>query len=105
VVAIKATARAMPTMVAEVRCNFCGLKGHKEAGCFKKYPKKAPAWFKEKTTKGESATSSVEVSLALLELEKLGIDILKLQEEGIDTLAILCQKNVWICNMGAIVRM
>ena len=24
-------------------CNFCGLKGHKEAGCFKKFPKKATA--------------------------------------------------------------
>jgi hypothetical protein len=82
-------------------CNFCGLKGHKEAGCFKKFPEKAPAWFKEKTTKAESATSSMEVSLASLNPEKLGIDISKLQEEGNDTLAILCQENVRICDMGA----
>ena len=24
------------------KCNFCGLKGHKEAECYKKFPKKAP---------------------------------------------------------------
>ena len=44
--------------------NFCGMKGHKESGCFKKFPKKAPAWYKDKTVKAESAASSVEVSLA-----------------------------------------
>jgi hypothetical protein len=28
-------------------CHFCGLKGHKETGCFKKFPKKALAWYCE----------------------------------------------------------
>ena len=54
-------------------CNFCGLKGHKEAGCFKKFPK-APARDKEKTVKVESAFSRLEVSLASLDTEKLGIE-------------------------------
>jgi hypothetical protein len=58
-------------------CNFCGLKA-KEAGCFKKFPKIAPAWYKERTAKAKSAPSSVEVSLASLDPEKLGIDMLKL---------------------------
>ncbi len=35
------------------KCNFCGLKGHKEAECYKKHPEKAPVWYKEKTTKME----------------------------------------------------
>ena len=43
--------------------NFCGLKGHKEAECYKKNPEKAPAWYKEKADKAEAASSSVEVSL------------------------------------------
>jgi hypothetical protein len=77
------------------------LKGHEEAGCFKKFPKKALAWFKEKIAKAESATSSVEMSLASLNLEKLGIDISKLQGDGNGMLAILRQENVWICNTGA----
>ena len=76
------------------------MKGHKEAGCFKKFPKKAPAWYKEKTAKAESAASSVEVSLVSLNPEKLGIDISKLHDEGNDTLAILRQENVWICDTG-----
>ena len=37
-------------------CNFCGLKGHKEEGCFKKFPEKAPSWYKEKVAKIESAS-------------------------------------------------
>jgi len=45
-------------------CNFCSLKGHKETGCFKKFPKKALAWYKEKTVKAESAAPSMEVALA-----------------------------------------
>ena len=32
--------------------------------------------------------------------EKLGIGMLKLQDEGNDTLALLHHKNVWICDMG-----
>ena len=47
-----------------------------------KFPEKSPAWFKEKTMKAESAASSMEVSLASLNPEKLGIDITKLQEKG-----------------------
>ena len=82
-------------------CNFCGLKGHKETGCFKKFPEKAPAWFKEKTAKAESAASSVEVTLASLNPEKLGINISKLCDEDNDTLVILHQENVWICDTGA----
>ena len=82
-------------------CNFCGLKGHKEAGYFKKFPKKAPAWYTEKTVKAKSAASSVEVSRASLNPEKLGIDMSKLQDEGNDLFAILCQENVWICDTGA----
>jgi len=75
-------------------CNFCGLKGHKETGCFTKFPKKAPEWYKEKTMKAKSAASSVEVTLASLNPEKLGINISKLQDEDNDTLAILRQENV-----------
>jgi hypothetical protein len=43
----------------------------------------------------------MKVSLVSLNPEKLGIDILTLQDEGNDTLAILCQENVLICNTGA----
>ena len=76
------------------------MKGHKEAGCFKKFPEKAPAWYKDKTAKAESATSSVEVLLASLNPEKLGIDMLKLQDEGDDSLAILHQK---MCGFATLV--
>ena len=82
-------------------CNFCGLKGHKEAGCFKKFPEKAPAWYKEKNSKAEAASSSVEVSLASIDPEQLGIDVLNVQANGDDALAILRQENVWICDTGA----
>ena len=75
-------------------CNFCGLKGHKEAGCFKKFPEKAPAWYKEKTTKAEAASSSVEVSLAKFDSKKLGIDVSMIQAKGDDALEILCQENM-----------
>ena len=54
-------------------CNFCGLKGHKEIGCFKKFPEKAPAWYKEKIAKVESAASSMEVTLASLNPDQLGV--------------------------------
>ncbi len=82
------------------KCNFCGLKGHKEAGCFKKFLKKAPAWYKEKTAKAKAASSSVEVSLVSFDPEKLGIDISTVQAKGDDALAILCQENMWICDTG-----
>ena len=82
-------------------CNFCGLKGHKEAGCFKKFPEKAPAWYKEKNAKAETASSSVEVSLASVDPEKLGIDVTTVHGKGDDVLAMLRQENVWICNTGA----
>jgi hypothetical protein len=86
-------------------CNFCGLKGHKEVGCFKKFPEKAPAGYKEKTAKAESVSSSVEVSLASFDPEQLGIDVSTLQGKGNDMLAILHQENVWICNAGASMHM
>ena len=62
-------------------CNFCGLKGHKEAGCFKKFPKKALAWYKEKNAETKTASSSVEVSLASVDPEKLGITYLQYMEK------------------------
>ena len=31
--------------------NFCGLKRHKEAGCFKNFPEKSQSWYKEKIVK------------------------------------------------------
>ena len=82
-------------------CNFCGLKGHKDTGYFRKFPEKAPPWYKEKTVKTESASSNVEVSFTSLDPAKLGIDIALLQAKCDDTLAILCQENMWICDMGA----
>ena len=53
------------------------------------------------SSKAESATSRMEVSLASLNPEKLGIDMSKLQDEGNDLLVILRQVNVWICDTGA----
>ena len=70
------------------------MKGHKETGCFKKFHEKALAWYKEKTVKAKSAASSVEVTLASLNPEKLGINISKLCDEENDTLAILHQEYV-----------
>jgi hypothetical protein len=43
----------------------------------------------------------MEVSLASLNPEKLGIDMSKLQDEGNDLLVILRQVKVWICDTGA----
>lgn len=80
--------------------NFCGLKVLKKEGCFKKFPEKTLAWYKEKTTKAK-ASSSMEVSLASLDPEKLDIDIMTLQGKGNDALAILHQDNMWICDTGA----
>jgi hypothetical protein len=51
--------------------------------------------------KAESAVSSMEVTLVSLNPEKLGNNILKLHDEENDTLVILHQKNVWICDTGA----
>ena len=42
-------------------CNFYGIEGHNEAQCYKKNPKKAPEWWREKNVKAESAMSSVEI--------------------------------------------
>jgi len=63
------------------------------------FPEKAPAWYKEKATKTEAASSSVEVSLTSLVPGKLGIDMPA--EKDDDALAILCQEDVWICDTGA----
>ncbi len=49
--------------------------GHKEAGCFKKHPEKAPAWYKEKTTKSEMASLNIEALLKSLIPGKLGTDV------------------------------
>ena len=51
--------------------------------------------------KAESAASSVEVTLASLNPEQLGINILKPRDEDNDALAILRQENVWICDTDA----
>ena len=51
--------------------------------------------------KAESAASSVEVTLASLNPDQLGINISKPRGEDNDALAILRQENVWICNTGA----
>ena len=79
-------------------CNFCGLKVHKDEGCFKKFPEKAPYWYKEKTAKTESALSNVEVSLTALDPTKIQIDLKSLHG---DTMAILHQESVWICDASA----
>jgi hypothetical protein len=76
-------------------CNFCGLKGHKESGCFKKFPEKAPAWFKEKSAKTKSASLNVEVSLMSLDPAKLGIGATSLQSRCNDTLAMLSHKKTY----------
>jgi hypothetical protein len=77
------------------------LKGHKETGCFKKFPKKAPAWYKEKNAKAETDASSMENTHASLGPGQLEINMSKLLDEDNDTLTILHQENVWICDTGA----
>ena len=47
-------------------CNHCGLKGHKEADCWKKNPDKAPEWYQ---TKKETAGGAVDVKVMLCNLE------------------------------------
>ena len=57
------------------RCNFCGIKRHKEAKCFKKNSDKASAWWKENQAKVKSATSNVEICLtSLVNIEGDGCD-------------------------------
>jgi hypothetical protein len=58
----------------------------------KKFPKKAPTWYKEKNAKTKSASSN---------MARLGIDVASLQTRCNDTLAKLCQENVRICDTGA----
>ena len=86
-------------------CNFCGVKGHKESQCFKKNPQKAPAWWKAKNDKAESAIPSVEVMLTLIaNSDIIRVDIMALQAEKGNTMDILHNKNVWICDTGASVH-
>ena len=70
VVAVMTIVRAIPIMVAQARRAISVAKGHKETGCFKKFPDNALAWYKEKTAKAKSAVSSVEVTLTSLNSEK-----------------------------------
>jgi hypothetical protein len=51
---------------ANKACPYYGVKGHNEAQCFKNKPYKAPAWWKEKHEKTESATLSSDVTLTSL---------------------------------------
>ncbi len=77
-------------------------EGNKESQCFKKNPDKAPAWWKAKNDKVESAMPSVEVFLMLVtDYDIIGDDVTALQAEKGNTLDILCDKNVWICDTGA----
>ena len=83
-------------------CNFCGVKGHKESQCFKKNPEKAPAWWKAKHDKVESAMPSVEVSLtSFADYDIFGVNVTALPAEKGNTLDILCDNNVWSCDTGA----
>ena len=78
------------------------MKGHKESQCFKKNPEKAPAWWKAKNNKAESATPSVEVTLtSIANSDIIGVDIMALQAEKGNTMDILCNENVWICDTDA----
>ena len=47
-------------------CNSCGKKGHEEKDCWRKYPDKAPAWFKKDN---ETAGGAVEVMVAHVECD------------------------------------
>jgi hypothetical protein len=42
-------------------CNSCSIEGHNESQCYKKNPKNAPEWWKDKNAKVKSAMSSVEI--------------------------------------------
>jgi hypothetical protein len=49
------------------KCSACGKDGHTDAACWKKFPDKAPQWYKDLNKKGEAAGSSVEVVLATVD--------------------------------------
>jgi hypothetical protein len=71
------------------------VKGHNKAQYFKKFPKKAPTWWKEKNAKIKSASSNVEVSfMSFVNLVNQGVNVSSLQGKGGDTLAIMHQENV-----------
>ena len=52
-----------------------------------------------KNAKAESATSSIEVTL--MSFGNLRVELMVLQDEKCDTLAILHQENTWISDTGA----
>lgn len=82
--------------------NYCVIKGHKETKCFNKNPEKASEWWKEKHTKTELATPSVEVLLASLNnIKKDGLDVISVTGKHKCSLAMLKDVDAWICNMGA----
>ena len=73
--------------------------GHKESQCYKKNPKKAPIWWEEKIAKTESSSSRAKVMLTSLDGPgKTGFHVKALQAKMGDTLTILHQENVWICD-------
>jgi hypothetical protein len=80
-------------------CNYCSVKGQMEAQHFKKSPEKVPALWKAKQEKTESAKSSIEVTLTLLGNIMGGrVKVTAIQGKKLDPLAILRQKDVWICD-------
>ena len=50
------------------KCSSCGKDGHSDTECWKKFPGKAPKWYKDLSKKGEAAGSSVEVVLATVDV-------------------------------------
>jgi hypothetical protein len=50
------------------KCSSCGKDGHSDTECWKKFPDKAPKWYKDLSKKGEAAGSSVEVVLATVDV-------------------------------------
>ena len=49
------------------KCSSCGKYGHSDTDCWKKFPDKAPKWYKDLNKRGETAGSSVEVVLATVD--------------------------------------
>ena len=49
------------------KCSSCGKDGHSDTDCWKKFPDKAPKWYKDLNKRGETAGSSVEVVLATVD--------------------------------------
>ena len=73
-----------------------------ESKCFKKNPDKAPAWWKAKNDKAESAMPSVEVTLmSIANSDIIGVDIMALQAEKGNEMDILHDKNMCIFDAGA----